>query len=171
MPYSRASFALLLGLCIGVAASPVFAQSDEERVNLIVSKAPLEGKHAKGKTGGPSDARAVAEVKKHAGDASGHAMSMTKAETWSVPKHKVEAVKQAAAKFGLTVTEADEASSHVLQAKPADNVTLTDKQRAMMDLAKSSKGTMEVRLVLGPTPEMLEHALTRKSEDGSATDA
>ena len=52
MPYSRASFALLLGLCIGVAASPVLAQSEEERVNLIVSKAPLEGKHAKGKTGG-----------------------------------------------------------------------------------------------------------------------
>ncbi len=64
MPYSRASFALLLGLCIGVAASPVLAQSEEERVNLIVSKAPLEGKHAKGKTGEPSDARAIAEVKK-----------------------------------------------------------------------------------------------------------
>ena len=166
MPYSRASFALLLGLCIGVAASPVLAQSEEERVNLIVSKAPLEGKHAKGKSGGPSDARAFAEVKKQAGDASGHAMSMTKAETWSVPKHKVEAIKQAAAKFGLIVREADEASTHILQAKPADTMTLTDKQRAMMDLAKASKGTMNVRLVLGPTPEMLEHALTRKSEEG-----
>ena len=97
-------------------------------------------------------------------------MSMTKAETWSVPRHKVEAVKQAAAKFGLTVTEADEAANHILQAKPADNMTLTDKQRAMMDLAKSSKGTMNVRLVLGPTPEMLEHALSRKSEDGSTMD-
>jgi hypothetical protein len=166
MPYSRTSFALLLGLCIGVAPFPAFAQAEEERVNLIVSKAPLEGKHAKGKSGGSSDARALAEVKKQAGDASGHAMSMTKAETWSVPKHKVEAIKQAAAKFGLIVREADEASTHILQAKPADTMTLTDKQRAMMDLAKASKGTMNVRLVLGPTPEMLEHALTRKSEDG-----
>jgi hypothetical protein len=170
MPYSRPSFALLVGLCIGVAASPVLAQSEEERVNLIVSKTPLEGKHAKGKTGEPSDARAFAEVKKHAGDASGHAMSMTKAETWSVPKSKVEAVKKAAAKFGLTVTEANEGSNHVLQAKPADNVTLTDKQKAMMELAKSNKGAMGVRLVLGPTAEMLEHALTRTAKDGSVTD-
>ena len=171
MPYSRVLLAPLLGLCISLAASPVFAQGDEERVNLIVSKAPAEGKQAKnGKKSWPSDARALAEVKKLAGDASGHAMSMTNAETWSVPRHKVEAVKQAAAKFGLTVTEADEAANHILQAKPADNMTLTDKQRAMMDLAKSSKGTMNVRLVLGPTPEMLEHALSRKSRDGSTMD-
>ena len=47
MPYSRALLAPLLGLCIGLAASPVFAQGDEERVNLIVSKAPAEGKQAK----------------------------------------------------------------------------------------------------------------------------
>jgi hypothetical protein len=98
-------------------------------------------------------------------------MSMTKAETWSVPKSKVEAVKQAAAKFGLTVTEADEGSNHVIQSKPADNMTLTEKQRAMMDLAKSTKGTMAVRLMLGPTPEMLEHALSRKSSDGSSMDS
>lgn len=167
--YLRAVLPLLFGLSVGLAATPALAQVDEQRVNLIVSKVPAEGKHAKSK-GGLSDAHAFAETKKHAGDASGHAMGMTKTETWSVPKSKVEAVKKAAAKFGLTVTEADEASNHILQAKPADNMTLTDKQRAMMDLAKSTKGTMNVRLVLGPTPEMLEHALSRKTSDGSTTD-
>ena len=170
MPYLRAVLSLLVGLCGGLAAAPALAQVDEERVNLIVSKAPGDGKHAKGK-GGPSDVHALAEVKKHAGAASGHAMNMTKAEIWSVPKHKVEAVKQAAAKFGLTVTEASAASNHILQAKPADNMALTDTQRAMMDLAKSTKGTMNVRLVLGPTPEMLEHALSRKNGDGSTMDS
>lgn len=166
----RTVLPLLVGLCGGLAAMPALAQVDEERVNLIVSKAPGDGKHAKS-TGGQSDVNALDEVKKHAGDASAHAMHMTKAETWSVPKHKVEAVKQAAARFGLTVTEADDASNHILQAKPADNMTLTDKQRAMLDLAKASKGTMNVRLVLGPTPEMLEHALSRKSGDGSTMDS
>jgi hypothetical protein len=169
MLYLRAVLPLLVGLCGGLAAAPALAQVDEERVNLIVSF-PSDGKHAKGKTGS-SDQRAIAEVKKHAGDASGHALSMTKAETWSVPKHKVEAVKQAAAKFGLIVTEASDASNHILQAKPADNMQLNDKQRAMMDLAKSTKGTMHVRLVLGPTPEMLEHALSRKGGDGSTMDS
>jgi len=169
MPYSRALLAFLFGLGTSLAAAQALAQAEDERVDLIVSKGPLQGKHAKGKSGRPADARAMAEVKK-AGDASGHAMSMTKAETWSVPKHKVEAVKQAAAKFGLTVTEAGEGSSHILQAKPADDVTLTDKQKAMMDLAKSTKGSMGVRLVLGPTAQMLEHALSRKGKDGSPTD-
>ena len=169
MLYSRAVLPLLVGLCAGLAATPALAQVDEQRVNLIVSKAAPQAKQAKSK-GGLSDAHAFAETKKHAGDASGHALGMTKAETWSVPKSKVEAVKQAAAKFGLTVTEAHEGTNHILQAKPADNMTLTDKQRAMMDLAKSTKGTMNVSLVLGPTPEMLEHALSRKTSDGSTMD-
>jgi hypothetical protein len=103
MPYLRAVLAVLLGLCTGLAAAPVSAQTEEEHVNLIVSKAAPQANQAKSKNGGASDARAFAEVKKQAGDATGHAMSMSKAETWSVPKSKVEAVKKAAAKFGLTV--------------------------------------------------------------------
>jgi len=93
MPYSRALLAFLFGLGTSLAAAQALAQAEDERVDLIVSKGPLQGKHAKGKSGRPADARAMAEVKK-AGDASGHAMSMTKAETWSVPKHKVEAVSR-----------------------------------------------------------------------------
>ena len=170
MPYLRAVLAVLLGLCTGLAAAPVSAQTEEEHVNLIVSKAAPQANQAKSKNGGASDARAFAEVKKQAGDATGHAMSMSKAETWSVPKSKVEAVKKAAAKFGLTVTEAGHSSRHILQYTPVDKMQLTDKQRAMMDLAKSSKGTMGVKLVLGPSPEMLEHALTRTAKDGTATD-
>jgi hypothetical protein len=37
-------------------------------------------------------------------------MSLTKAETWSV-RSKVEAVRKAAAKFGLTVTEVGEVAT------------------------------------------------------------
>jgi hypothetical protein len=87
----HSALAVLLCLCMVLAIGPVLAQAEEEHVTLIVTKAPHAKKsHAKGKKGEPPDTHAYAAVKKKAGDTTGHAMSLSKAETWSVPKSKVE---------------------------------------------------------------------------------
>jgi hypothetical protein len=170
MPYRRSALAVLLGLCAVMVAAPLIARAEEERVTLIVTKAPHAKKsNAKDKKAEPRDTHAYDAVKKKAGDATGHAMSLTKAETWSVPKSKVEAVRKAAAKFGLTVTEVGEKSHDLFHFAP-DKMKLTDKQRSMMDLAKSSKGTMGVKLVMGPSPALLEHELTRSTKEASSSD-
>jgi Metallo-peptidase family M12 len=166
----HSALAVLLGFCMVLVMAPVLAHAEEERVTLIVTKALHAKKsHAKDKKSEPPDTHAYAAVKKKAGETTGHAMSLTKAETWSVPKSKVEAVKKAAAKFCLTVTEVGEKSHDIFHFAP-NNMKLTDKQRSMMDLAKSSKGTMGVKLVMGPSPAMLEHALTRPAKEASSSD-
>ena len=102
--------------------------------------------------------------KKHSGETTGNDLSLTKAEVWSVPKSKVEALKKTAAQHGAVVTEVGPDSHHIFRAPPAD-MTMSGKQKAIMDQAKASKSTMGVKLVMGPAPEMLEHALTHHAKD------
>jgi len=167
MPHARALFlTMMLTLLACFAASPVLAQAlssgtspaDAERVQVIVTK-PSTSSH-KG-----TDAQMRDEFKKHAGETSGQAMSMTKAEVWSVPKSEVEALKKMAAQHGAVVTELGPDSHHLFRAPPADT-TMSKKQKAIMDQAKASKSTAGVKLVMGPAPEMLEHALTSDPKDG-----
>ena len=42
---------------------------------------------------------------------------------------------------------------------------MSEKHNTIMDRAKASKSTVSVRLVAGPPPEMLEHALTSGAKD------
>ena len=92
---------------------------------------------------------------------------MTKAEVWSVPKSEVEALKKMAAQHGAVVTEIGPEAHRLFYAPPADKtMTMSKKQKAIMDQAKASKSTNGVKLVMGPAPEMLEHALTSDPKDG-----
>jgi hypothetical protein len=168
--------ALLFGLCADLATSVVLAQplssgpssGGEERVQLVISKLPPPT--SKGKDSKPS-ALQVREsirnaIKSSAGDATSRALTLTNSESWSVAKDKVEAVKQAAAERGLVVTEVDTDMHHVFRSAPAD-LKLSERQRAIIDHATASKETKGIKLVSGPPPEILEHALTRDANDGS----
>ena len=166
---------LLLGLMACFAASPVLAQAlspatpalEEERVQLIISKPPSSAH--KDKEGKSRLSNVLARMhdafKKHSGETTGNDLSLTKAEVWSVPKSKVEALKKAAAQHGAVVTEVGQDSHHIFRPPPAD-MTMSGKQKAIMDQAKASKSAMGVKLMMGPAPEMLEHALTGEAKDG-----
>jgi hypothetical protein len=166
---------LLLGLVASLAAGPALSQSvspgsspaEEERVQVVVTKptpAAQKGKQAKPPEQQMPEGMREA-LKQHSGQASGQALSLTKAEVWSVPKSKVEALKQIATQHGAVVTEVGPESHHVFRAPPAD-MTMSAKQKAIMEQAKAAKSTMGVKLVMGPRPEMLEHALTSNGKDG-----
>ena len=150
-------FVLLLGLWLSPGASPALAQADD-RVGLIISKPPTVASKDW------ADKRIYDDIKKSAGDASGHTLVLTKCQIWWVPKENVEAVKKTAAKHGAVVREIDPGWLELSRSPPA-GMKLTDKQKAMMDLAKAGKATMGVRLVSAPPPAALEHALTRDAND------
>jgi hypothetical protein len=166
---------LLIGLIASLAAAPALSQSvspgqsptGEERTQVIVTKpeAPAQkGKEAKSRsTQLPEGMRDA--LKQHSGQTSGQALPMTKAEVWSVPKSKVETLKQMAGQHGAVVTEVGPQSHHIFREPPAD-ITMNEKQKAIMEQAKAAKSTMGAKLVMGPRPEMLEHALTSDAKDG-----
>ena len=92
----------------------------------------------------------------------GYILPMTRCEKWSVPKSQVEAVKKEAAKRGVVVTELGGARfEHMMQSAP-DDTKLNAKQRAMLERAKAAKATQGVKLMMGPPPAVLEHALTKE---------
>ena len=169
------SVLLLLALIASLAAGPVLSQTvlpgssaaEEERVQVIVTKpgpsAP-KGKEAKSPPKQMPEGMRDA-LKQHSGQASGQALPMTKAEIWSVPKSKVETLKQLAGQHGAVVTEVGPQSHHIFRTPPAD-ITMNEKQKAIMEQAKVAKSTMGAKLVMGPRPEMLEHALTSDAKDG-----
>ena len=167
MPHARARLlTLMFALSVCLAASPVLAQApatapaDAERVQVIVTKpAATTGKSAK------DSQRMADEFKKHSAQTTGQSLSMTKAEVWSVPKSELEGLKKMAAKHGATVTELGPDSYHLFRAPPPD-MTMSKKQKAIMDQAKAAKATNGVKLVMGPAPAMLEHALTSDPKDG-----
>src|SRR5688572_13493854 len=168
------SVPLLLGLLASLATSEAPAQApspaaspgEEERVQLIIAR--RQPPRAKRKHQQVWLWRMLARMRnavaKHAGEAPRQALALTKAEVWSVPKSKVEAVKKAAAQQGAVVTEVGPHSHHVVRAAPADT-KMGDKHKAVMELAKASKSTVSVRLVAGPPPELLEHVLTSGAQD------
>ena len=149
------SLPFLVGLMACFAANSVLAQSlspgsspaEEERVQLIISKPPSFAKDKQDKSRVAHE-RMRDAFKKHSGETTGRALSLTKAEVWSVPKSKVEALKQAAAEHGAIVTELGPDSHHVFHEPPAD-MTMSETQKAIMDQAKASKSTMGVKLVMG----------------------
>ena len=169
------SVALLFGLSADLVTSSVLAQplssgpssGGEERVQLIISKLPPPTSKGKDSKTSASQVRESIRnaIKSSAGDATSRALTLTNAESWSVAKDKVEAVKQAAAERGLVVTEVEADVHHVFRSAPAD-LKLSERQRAIIDRATASKATKGIKLVSGPPPEVLEHALTRDANDG-----
>ena len=85
-------------------------------------------------------------------------LPMTQSEKWIVLKTNVEGLKRQATARGFIVTELDADSSQIMRAAPADT-NLSEQQKARIELAKAGRATTEVKVMVGPSPALLENAL------------
>jgi Metallo-peptidase family M12 len=150
-----ASAAALAGYLICHAAAPALAQDDQERVPLIMSKLPPQG------------SALYNAIKRHAGKAKGQVLTLTKTEMWAVPKRNVEAVKRAAAQHGVGVDQLGSDWNHVFHSAPSD-MKMDDKQKSMVDLAKASRASMGVGMMMTPRAPTIEYALTKDANTPAA---
>ena len=146
-----AGAAALAGSLLAQAVPPALAQDDQERVPLIMSKLPPQG------------SALYNAIKRHAGKAKGQVLTLTKTEMWAVPKRNVEAVKKAAAQHGVGVDQLGGDWNHVFHSAPAD-MQMDDKQKSMMDLAKASRASMGVGMMMAPRAPTVEYALTKDKD-------
>ena len=138
----------LLGCLAWLGAASTFAQSEPERVPLIMTKLP------------PSGSALYKRIIGKAGKARGQVLTLTKTEMWEVPKENVDAVKKAAAEHGAAATQLGNDWNQVFHSAPAD-MKMSDKQKGMMDQAKASGATMGVGMMATPMAPMVEYALTK----------
>jgi len=143
---------------------PVLAQTDQEAVPLIMLKPQGAGFSA------PRLRKFYASLKKRAGKATSQILPLTKAEVWSVPKEKVDAVRRSAARHGVTMSQLGATWRQIFHKAPA-NMKMSDKQNSMMGLAKASKAVMGVGVMMAPSPPIVEYALTKDANDPSASEA
>src|SRR5262245_11389834 len=147
-----AALAGYLGL---LAAAPALAQDEQERVPLIMSKLPPQG------------SALYNAIKRHAGKAKGQILKLTKTEMWAVPRRNVEAVKRAAGRHGVGVDQLGHDFNHVFHSAPND-MQMDDKQKSMMERAKSSRASMGVGMMMTPRAPTVEYALTKDADAPAA---
>ena len=92
MTYARTICATpLIGCLVWFSAGPAMAQTEQERVPLIMLKSPSTASFGRHRL-----RSLYAAMKKRAGKATRQVLTLTKTEVWSVPKQNVGAVKKAA---------------------------------------------------------------------------
>ncbi len=160
----------LLGSLVILCLASVLAQTEGDRVELIMSKLPSQ------------NSATYRAIRKLAGNATGQVLPLTKSEMWSVPKEKVDAVRKAAAAYGASVYQLGDDWNEVFHPMPGAKGTaerrkvvkerarssketmqifMTEKQKIMRERAKASRGTMNVAMMLAPPPWAVEYALTK----------
>ncbi len=139
---------LLVASFVALAVGAALAQSEPQRVPLIMTKLP------------PSNSALYKRIIKQAGKARGQVLTLTKSEMWEVPRENVEAVKKAAAEHGANATQLGSDWNQVFHSAPS-GMKMTDKQKSMMENAKDSKATMGVGMMATPMAPMIEYALTK----------
>src|SRR5262245_15541750 len=133
---------------------PVLAQAAPETVPLIMMK-------PQGAGFGTADLRRLyAALKKRSAKATSQILPLTKAEVWTVPKDDVEGVRKAAARYGVAMSKLSAAWNHIFHKAPAD-ARMNDKQKLIVDRAKTSAATTAVGLMAAPAPAMVEYALIK----------
>jgi len=152
----------LAPLC-GFLVIPVSAraQAEPETVPLIMLK-------PQGAGFGTADLRRLyAALKKRSAKATSQVLPLTKAEVWTVPKDDVEGVRKAAARYGVAMSKLSAAWNHLFH-KAAADAKMNDKQRLIVDRAKTSAATTAVGLMAAPAPAMVEYALTKDANTPNA---
>jgi len=144
---------------------PVRAQAEQETIPLIMLK-------PQGAGFGAADLRKLyAALKKRSAKATSQVLPLTKAEVWTVPKNDVEGVRKAAARYGVAMSKLSATWNQIFHKAPAD-AKMNDRQKLIVDRAKTSAATTAVGLMAAPPPPMVEYALTKDaSAPSSAQDA
>jgi hypothetical protein len=147
------SAVLALGSLIWLGTDFVVAQAEQERVPMIMSKLPSQG------------STAYKAIRKRAGAATIQALTLTKAEVWSVPQDSIEALRKTAAKYGVGMTQLAADWNHLFRSAPA----VDDKQKGMLAQVTSSKATMGVATMLPHRAAVVEYALTKDAHAPNET--
>jgi hypothetical protein len=168
------TLAVVSSLLIMACTGSVRAQTEHERIELILSKLP------------PQTSVAYKAMKKQARAATGQVLPLTKSEMWSVPKANVSGVKDAAEARGAGVRQLGPGWNEVLRPMPGARGTserrkavqerarssnetmrifMTERQKIMRERAESTKGTIRVSMMLASPPPVVEYALTRGVTD------
>src|SRR5215471_13663359 len=143
--------------CLSTAALAQ-TRSEDERVEVIVSRPEDAGPQRR-----PLSAF-FAAIKSRV-------LPLTHCEKWSVAKKDLERLKREAAKQGVVVTQLGPDWRQLMHS--ADETQLDEKQKALVERAKTSKSTLGVKIMRAPPPAVLEHALTTdvKNPDGTSQPA
>jgi len=142
---------------LAMLAGPAWAQVPDNSVEVIVSR-PETAQQPQLSVRGFFNL-----VKRTVANLTASALPLSKCEKWTLPQDRLEAVRKAAAKQGLLVTELGQGWDHVFRATPPE-LNFTAKQRSLLDLAKGGKATTGVKIMSGPAPSLLEYALTRDAK-------
>jgi Metallo-peptidase family M12 len=140
---------------------PVLAQAEPESIPLIMVKPQGAG------FGTGHLRRLYAALKKRSASATSQVLPLTKAEVWTVPKADVDGVRKAAARFGVAMSTLSATWSHIFRKAPAD-AKINDRQKMIVDRAKTSAATTAVGLMAAPPPPMVEYALTKDANTANA---
>jgi peptidyl-Asp metalloendopeptidase len=161
MQFTRAVYAApLVGCFLWFATGPARGQDHQESVELILSSP--EG------TARSSLRDLYMTIRQSTPKVTTRLLPLTTHEQWTVPKEKVDTVRKAAAKSGVVVSEIGSDWHHIFHAPPSD-VALSDTQRSLVQLARVSKAITGIKLLAGPPPAMLEHALTKDANAPTAS--
>jgi hypothetical protein len=85
-------------------------------------------------------------------------LRMTHSEKWTVLKRDLEVVKKTASARGLIVLNLASVGGEIMRSAAADT-QFSDRQRAVMEGARSAPAATDVKLMVGPHPAVLEYAL------------
>ena len=138
-----------------VSPVPVLAQVEQETIPLIMLK-------PQGAGFGANLHKLYAALKKRSTRATSQVLPLTKAEVWTVPKDDVEGVRKAAARYGVAMSKLSATWNHIFRKAPAD-AKMNDRQKMIVDRAKTSAATTAVGLMAAPPPPMVEYALTKEA--------
>ena len=165
MTYARTICATpLIGCLVWLTTAPVAAQTEQDRVPLIMLRTQSTAAFGRHRL-----RSLYAAMKKRAGkSATRQILPLTKTEVWSVPREKASAVRKAAAQHGVVMSQLGATWNHVFQRARAD-MRVNDKQKLIVDRARASRATMGVGMMAAPLPPMVEYALVRDLSTPSAS--
>jgi hypothetical protein len=85
-------------------------------------------------------------------------LRMTHSEKWTVLKKDAEAMKKGAAARSLVVIDLASEGEAIMRTATAD-IQLSERQKRIMERAKSAPAVTQLKLMVGPHPAVLEYAL------------
>ena len=172
----------LLGSLIWLAGAQTQAQTNQQRVPLLMSKMP------------PQQSVAYKALKVVADNPTIQALALTKSEIWSVPAENVAAVLQAATRHGVDARPLSERTAasgtkggltrgvipeasrepidnwrQIFRLAPAD-IKMNDKQKQLMEIARASRSTVGVGVMQTQFAPVVEYALTKDAGTQTPSD-
>jgi hypothetical protein len=155
MIHARVVFAATsLVVLLWLSSTPVLAQAEPDTVPLIMLKpqgASFSAQRLR---------RLYAALKKRSDRATSQMLPLTKTEVWTVPKDQAESMRKTAAHHGVVMSKLSATWNHVFHKAPS-NAKISDKQKSILDRARSSLATLSVAMMAAPAPPMVEYALTK----------